>query len=249
MTLFAGYRDVGETDEEGLHKGLDRILTGAVPIVHSSTSLQVVQRAAGANMSVDISIGDAFIDNGDYGFWVWSDAAENVSVDAADPSNPRIDVVVGYMDLSVVDNSVSNNPGAFKVVSVDGTPAGSPTAPDGTAIQTAVGAGNPYIMLAQVAVAASATQIVDANITDVRDPIGLKGRLYGGSNNTDGHTVPNVADDTVALLGASQTVTGDITFSGAVNINSFDITGAWQTWTPTWSNVTVGNGTLSACGS
>jgi hypothetical protein len=40
------------------------------------------------------------------------------------------------------------------------------------------------------------------------------GQIKGGGNNTSGHTVPNLADDTIALLTASQTFTNKTIDSG-----------------------------------
>ena len=40
------------------------------------------------------------------------------------------------------------------------------------------------------------------------------GQIQGGGNNTSGHTVPNLADDTFALLAASQTFTNKVIDSG-----------------------------------
>jgi len=53
-------------------------------------------------------------------------------------------------------------------VAVAGTPNASPSAPSGATIQAAVGASNPYIVLANVLVGTSVTQINSSNITDLR---------------------------------------------------------------------------------
>lgn len=217
MSTFVSYRNGGKTDEEGLFKWFSRLFTTGNPTNHSTTSMQVVQRGAGANMSVDISIGDASMPDtagSGYNLYGWNDAAVNQSVAAADPTNPRIDVVYCYVDLSVVQSVTVNNPNALKFGVFAGTPAGSPVAPTNAAIQSFLGATTPFIKLAQVAVAANASTIVNANITDFRNPIAMKGRLWGGALNTIGHIVPNVVDDTVALLNAVQTFANK-TFTGA----------------------------------
>jgi hypothetical protein len=209
MSEYIGYRDGGKTNEQGLFQWLRKLFTTGVPTVDSSTSWQVTQRGAGANMSVDIAAGDGSIgiSTSNYNYWGFSDATKNKTVSAADPSNPRKDIVVAYVDLAVVDSSSNNNPLALKFAVVAGTPAGSPADPSDPTIQSAVGASNPWTKLARIAVAAGATSVVNANITDLRTPIAVKGRLWGGPNNTNGHTVPNVADDTVALLAATQSLT------------------------------------------
>jgi hypothetical protein len=171
------------------------------------TGGNVTQRGAGANMSVDVQVGDYHIRHTDRAFSAWNDSVENVSISSADPSNPRRDIVVAYVDRAVKDTTNPNSPGALKLLAVAGTPAGSPSDPSDGTIQTAVGASNPYIKLARVAVAAGATSIVSANITDLRNPAALAvAYLYGGASNTKGHLVPNAADDTLALLNAVQTL-------------------------------------------
>lgn len=208
MATFVSFRNGGATDEQGWQEWLLKLSGPGTAINATANSWQVTQRGAGANMSVDVQAGDGVIAKTNFGFWTWSDSAANVVIATADPSNLRIDTVVAWVDLSVVQNVTNNNPGALKFSAVAGTPGGSPTAPSGATIQTAIGAGNPYLVLGNVAVAATVTSIVTANITDTRVALPLKGNLWGGSNNTKGHLVPNVADDTVALLNAVQTLIG-----------------------------------------
>lgn len=229
MSTYVAYRDGGRTNEEGLFKSIYRLFTKGVPLIDSSTSMQVVQRSAGANMSVDISVGDVsfHFPSATYGLWAWQDAVSNVSVSSANPTNPRIDVVYAYVDLSVVNPALDNNPGALKFGVYAGTPAGSPSAPSDSAIQTLLGAGVPFVKLAQISVAAAATQVVNANITDYRYPIAFKGRLWGGSSNTRGHTIPNVADDEVVLKDAVQTLTNKSL--GSISLDTPDITN-WTGW-------------------
>ena len=88
---------------------------------------------------------------------------------------------------------------------VQGTPATSPSDPNNAAIRaTAVGATNPYLILARVSLTSSTTQITNAQITSLTTPIALNvQRLWGGSNNTTGHQVPNAADAFLALTSRS----------------------------------------------
>lgn len=167
-------------------------------------------------MSVDVAAGTGIIPTAAIPYPAWSDATVNKTVTTANASNPRKDILVAYIDLTVPTTSVTNNLGALKFAIVAGTAAASPTDPTSGTIQTAVGAGNPWIYLARISVAASASSIVDANITDLRQPISFKGRLWGGTSNTSGHTVPNIADDTLALLAAVQTLTNK-SMSGSTN--------------------------------
>lgn len=194
-------------------------------------------------MSIDIAPGAGLTDLTEYSIPVWSSAVVNKTVTAADPTNPRKDIVVRYVDMTAY--APDNNLSALKFIIVSGVAAGSPSDPTDLAIQTAVGAGNPWEKLARITLPHSVSSVLNAYITDLRTPVAFAGRLWGGSSNTIGHSVPNVADDTVALLGASQTFSGTQTFSGPVNIGSVNIAGVWQSWTPVWTNFTLGASTLN----
>jgi hypothetical protein len=238
MGAYLGYRDgSGSTNEQGLHQDLNKLFTKGVSSVHSATSGQVTQRGAGANMSVDVAIGDFHLPRpaGDYSYWGWTDAASNVVITAANAANPRIDVVVAYVDLTITTGL--NNPGALKFTAIAGTPAGSPTVPSDSTIQSTLGANVPFIKLGQVTVPANAASIVNANITDIRQAIGLKGRLWGGSSNTFGHTVPNAADDTVLLANAAQTISGK-------TIGSTQLSNPYKFRVYLGANTTMGGGTV-----
>lgn len=165
-----------------------------------------------------VNVGGTLIDttNG-FPYYGWMDAAENVTIATADGSNPRIDAIVAYVDLTVVSSSNSNNPNALKLKAVSGTPAGSPTAPNDATIQTSVGGTNPFIRLAHVTVNAAATTITNANISDQR-----VFATVGSGNIGDSSVTP-------AKL---QSGTGS--------------SWAEQSWTPTFTNFTIGNGTRTS---
>lgn len=90
------------------------------------------------------------------------------SIATANSTNPRNDLIVAYYDVAVINTSTPNNPNALKFIAVTGNPAATPADPNATAIQTAVGASNPYIVLARVRVDANATQITSDKVTDLR---------------------------------------------------------------------------------
>jgi microcystin-dependent protein len=130
--------------------------------VVSSTGLVVSEKGAGANMSVDIAAGLAWVE-GD------SDTAAqpiyqcrigstiNLDVAAADVTNPRIDRVV----LEVLDATFTGADRKGRVRVIEGTAASSPSAPSEP---------TTAITLATIAVAANETAITDAEITDLRQP-------------------------------------------------------------------------------
>lgn len=141
--------------------------------VLSGGSYQVIQRAAGANMTVDVasSVGDGAIVQGDsvtaQGAYFVPPTAANVNVDiaAADATNPRNDLVV----LEVKDDQ--HDAGGLNLARVrviTGTPNAS------AAIGNAPGAnGTPALpssclLLAVVNVTAGLASVVTARISDRR---------------------------------------------------------------------------------
>ena len=89
------------TDLEGFSRWLTKLFRAGVV-----TGWTVTQRAAGANMSVDIAPGDGVPMTTDTAPWDWSTAVKNVSIGAASANNRR-DLVVAYTDLSVTNPSTS----------------------------------------------------------------------------------------------------------------------------------------------
>ncbi len=131
---------------------------------------------AGAGLSVNIAAGRAYIaaSGGGDGYPIINSATiSNLAITANASGNPRISSIVLYVDLAA--SPVSDGSGVAKVVSVDGTPAGSPTAPSGATIQAAIGASNPYITLANVTVNSGGS--VPASISDVRPQAGWRADL------------------------------------------------------------------------
>lgn len=98
----------------------------------------------------------------------------NLTIGTADVSNPRIDLVVVYVDNGVTLPSGTptaanlDGKGVAKAKIVQGTAAASPSAPNSTAIQSSVGSGNPYTVVAEVRVDAGVSVIAANKITDVR---------------------------------------------------------------------------------
>ena len=167
MSLATSNRDGGRTNEAGHLRGVTKGFAGQV-----LTGLNVSQRGAGANMSVDVAIGDALVQRSDntYGHPAWNDAVYNQVIATADGSNPRRDIIVMYIDYGQTPSTgVANNTnGVVKIKSVAGTAAGSPVDPSAATIQSSVGSGNPYVKLARVRVAAGATSISNSVIDDLR---------------------------------------------------------------------------------
>lgn len=91
-------------------------------------------------------------------YTVYNDATSTAAIATANATNPRIDLVC----LTVNDSYYTGSTNNVVVNVVTGTPASSPTVP---------ATPDNSIALAQVYVAANATSITNANITDVRPTV------------------------------------------------------------------------------
>lgn len=204
MARYVSYRDGGKTNEEGIARYVPKFLSGNV-----FTGLQVTQQGS-PTIGVTVTAGDIKIDSGNgYDYFAWSDASFNITLSTADGSNPRYDLIVAYIDKAVVSSASSNNPNAFNMIKVNGTPAGSPTEPSAGTIQTAVGAGNPYAILARVLVAAGDTTITNSDITDRRTMVtnSLSSAGAGWDTSPDTFTYASNAGDGEYTV----TAPGDVT--------------------------------------
>lgn len=175
---YVAIRDGGKTNEEGAQRLLAKLAGSQNEGIIGTSDFGVAEEST-PDMGVDIAVGDLVIEYNDYFYHCFSKAVQNLTISAADPSNARKDRVVAYVDLSVVDDTNSNNPDAILFADVAGTPAGSPAEPDDSAVQTAVGAGNPWAELAMVDVGAGVTSITDSDITDRRSQFQLGGGAGG----------------------------------------------------------------------
>jgi hypothetical protein len=160
--------------------------------------LEVTERGAGANMSVDVDTGAALV----YGKRYKNTAAVNLTIAANASGNPRIDRVVAVWNRQAVAyTGVTPNisPKTCRLAVLQGTPAASPTAPALT--QTA--ATVYMIPLAQVAVANGAASILSADITDEREFARFTTQrtrhmfvpALVGNNITDGTEIPMTRDN------------------------------------------------------
>lgn len=133
------------------------------------TALKVTQRAAGANFTVDVSIGDAVVtgdDQTDQGnYLVKATAVENATITAAPGSNSRYDIVC----LRINDPNAGGNTGdTASIVVTAGTVSASPTVPATPASS---------LLLAIIGPITSATSsITNAIITDSRVLAGRRDR-------------------------------------------------------------------------
>ncbi len=157
-------------------------------------------------MSVDVSAGRALyaITNTNltpsktYKIYHESDAVVTVPIATADPTNPRIDIIV--MQCSVATNPDSSSGNIASIIVVKGTAAGSPSAPATPANS---------LLLANIAVAAGAASIVTANITDERAYVQVNsGNLLDIARATETAALRNDTPTWLGTVSGTNTITG-----------------------------------------
>lgn len=168
-------RDGGEEHPQEIMNFLASRIIDRSGVTTLDNSNLLVEEADTPALSVQINEGYAYIKTSDssmsYPVRLISEPAI-VAVDAEASGNNRIDAVVLYIDTGADPNEEITN--VAKLAVVKGTPAGSPSAPDNTAITSSIGASNPYILLAEILVGSGETEIYDADITDRREVILIK---------------------------------------------------------------------------
>lgn len=144
---------------EGLMNPAGAPVSGAAYGVGQGSGELLVTQNGTPNMSVNVAAGHVWIDGTESAtqgaYHGYNDATKNLVIAASDPTNPRKDLVIA----KVQDAAYSGAVNAWTLAVVTGTPAASPAEP-------AVPAN--AVVLAMVNVAALASTITNANITDRR---------------------------------------------------------------------------------
>lgn len=167
-------------------KDVRRFMTAA-PIIYTqggegiveSGDFAVSQRAAGANMSVDVAAGEAYVKgdtNADEGSYYCRETGTlNATFTASDATNPRIDRVVLEVKNDSEDSSGLNK---ARIRVIDGTPTVGATL---TNLTGAASVPSTCLLLANVLVPAGSTTVTTANIQDRRFGVPIPGRhLFNG---------------------------------------------------------------------
>lgn len=162
------------------------------PGIVGADDLEVTERGAGANLSVDVAAGSAWVRGTDSAtqptYRCRNDATVNLAIAAADATDDRLDLVVA----EVRDAAFSGVSTDWRLRVVTGTPAGSPSAP---------ATPDNALVLATVSVPATDTTIANAQITDNRvraqvgrDLVSVPLVTALPSDPYDGQTVDYLAD-------------------------------------------------------
>lgn len=168
--------------------------------VLGATDLDVTQRGAGANMSVDVAAGKCLVSDaqtivGLYPFV--SDATTNLAIASNSSGSTRIDIIVAR----VKDTEYADASNAKTIEVVQGTAgAGVPATP------------TRCLKLAEVTVANGATSITNANIAESRVwagvGLGPRGQLAQGTTTSTGSIAGSALDVTTSSTGSLTTVAG-----------------------------------------
>lgn len=147
----------GSHPAEDVRRWMDAMVESTAGVV-AAGDLAVTENGT-PNMSVEVAAGRGFVagDEATYqGMYAFENrGTTNVVISASDPTNPRVDLIV----VRVRDAAYSGATNTVAIEVVTGTAAASPVAPT---------VPDNCLLLATVAVAALATSITNANITDNR---------------------------------------------------------------------------------
>jgi len=172
--------------------------------VIGATSLTVTAQAS-PNMTVNIAAGWGAIVSGTSNagvYGVYNDATVVQTITTSDTTNPRIDLIVATVNDAQYSGSLNN----VVFTTVAGTPAASPAVPATPANS---------LVLAQIAVAANATTITTANITDRRLPVQnsvLNYSYYVSNSNYTVATPTTSLQNIYAASGAGLTLAANTTY-------------------------------------
>lgn len=218
------FLQAGSHTAENVRRAFGSIL-GNRPGIVAAGHLAVSEKSGTPNMSVDVAEGQLVLkgSEGSYQGLYLCEArgVTNLAISAADATNPRRDLIVAR----VRDAAYSGATNTFSLEVVTGTPAGSPADPS-------LPSGSCFV-LARVQVAASASSITNANITDLRTSysIGQYGQAaaLGGIIRCTNGTRPT-GEEGLKIYEADTDV--EYTYNGSAYVPTA-VLGQWTPFTPT----------------
>jgi hypothetical protein len=185
---------------QNFRQAIGSLMTPGGGIVDAG-DLQLQQNGT-ANMSVNVMAGRAWVPgttmatvaNPSGGMWypqgpyfTENDAAVNVPIAAASPSNPRIDTII----VQVIDEAFAESAQTVAAACVTGTATG------GATLTNLSGAGTvpaSSLVIGYVLVPANATSIVAANLKTVVSKVGLLADRWNVRLNSSGNIAANDGD-------------------------------------------------------
>ena len=172
---------------------LNAMVTNGV-VKDADNGLAITQSGTPA-MSVAVNTGRAFVGHTSKRRYYRNTASLTLTIEAADSSNPRDDLIVLEMKEATGTRSVA-------LAVVKGTAAGSPSDPSLTTTEATF-----QFAIARVRVGAGVSTIVNANITDLRSTNGFAGMALGTGE------VSQLTEDTIAsgdfIAFSDESETGD----------------------------------------
>jgi len=184
-----------------------------------STDLAVSQNGT-PNMTVNVAAGGCFIrgtQSANQGaYHLWNDGTINVGINTSNPTNPRRDLICAV----VKDSYYSGSEDSASIIVVTGTAAASPVDPTPPA---------NALVLARVAVAANASSITTANITDLRPLASVRDQVPAFASSTDRATaIPSPYTGQLSAITAAGVTNGIEQYNGS----------AWRLpWSMPWGVV------------
>ncbi len=217
MSLFTLRTGATAHPEDSVMQDMtDFIRAGGVLDLSDDDNLLVSEKSGTPDMSVDIATGRCWIKGSGNSYPVRNTATINQAISSNASGNPRIDAVVFYVDAGASPNSTASN--VIIVGVVEGTPAPSPVAPTDSAIQTAVGAANAFLRLADVTVPDGTPDIEDGDIEDQRIKFRLKGSLLSGTKSFSATPEFDVSQENYQKITMTASVTAATVIGDQVDI-------------------------------
>ena len=175
----------------------------------------------------------------------------SVTMNAAPASNKRIDAIVIYLENNPSSSAVTDNYDAVNLLVVDGTASSSPSAPNDSAIRTAITADGAsgstayYVVIAYITIASGTTDIDSSMIAS-----GPMAKIGSQSIDFATYTATGYNETTIALNNSGQNICsltipsdGNYLIDGIVRVSS---TGSSAATRNCWNQFTTnGNGTFS----
>lgn len=197
-------------------------------VLHSLTSITrkggllsdsdlTVTEPAGGGLNIDVGTGRAVV-KGTNAYPVINTTIETVAITANSSGNPRYSSIVLYIDLGATPDPEAQGSDVAKLASVDGVASSSPIIPSDATIQSIVGAGNPFIRLADVMVVDGATGISTGDITNINQRAFIQS--FSGF-----FTLTYAATTALDFNNGNKqkiTLTGNVTFTAPINMNIGD---------------------------